>query len=177
MQIEPLEPRLLLTSANLQNDLLTVEGSARRDRIRITIWMTGTGNSFEVTINGHHQPITGDDPDRLLYFIPRLMIRAGAGDDSLKLWIPLGWLDTTIHGGAGNDKLNVAARGTLAFGDSGDDVITMPNDLDPGDSAFGGDGDDYIAGGDFGCELHGGNGNDTLIGGKGADQLFGDAGN
>src|SRR5437762_5135575 len=108
MQIEPLEPRLLLTSATLKNDLLTIEGSPLRDRIRITIWMTGTGNSFEVTINGHRKPIIGE-PHNGIWFAPRLMIRAGAGDDVLNVWIPNGWLNATIHGGAGNDWINLKA--------------------------------------------------------------------
>ena len=175
MQIESLEPRLLLTSVTWQNDLVTVEGSHARDRIRLTFWALGTGNSIDVLINGHSQPILGFPPNGLFLF-PQFVIRAGAGDDSIKVSMPNGGL-VTVHGGPGNDDINVDTRGAKIFGDNGDDRIIDRNDLDEGESIFGGDGNDLIIGSDLNSSLHGGNGNDTLIGGKGDDQLFGDAGN
>jgi Ca2+-binding RTX toxin-like protein len=175
MQIESLEPRLLLTSVTWQNDLVTVEGSHARDRIRLTFWALGTGNSIDVLINGHSQPIIGFPPNGLFLF-PQFMIRAGAGDDSIKVWMPNGGF-VTVHGGSGKDDINVDTRGAKIFGDAGDDRIIDRNTLDDGESIFGGDGHDLIIGSDLNSNLHGGNGNDTLIGGKGDDQLFGDAGN
>ena len=73
-----------------------------------------------------------------------LQVEGGEGNDELRA----SHLDTTIHGGAGNDTLE---------GGVGNDTL------------YGGDGNDTLKGGYGNDLLDGGAGNDTLIGGDGDD--------
>jgi len=66
-----------------------------------------------------------------------------------------------------------------AFGDGGNDVITLDETNGPLPAArlFGGAGNDFLTGGSGDDILQGQAGNDTLIGHAGNDRLFGGAGN
>jgi Ca2+-binding RTX toxin-like protein len=109
--------------------------------------------------------------------------------------------DDTIYGGAGNDILIGNGGSDHIYGEAGDDVIYGAGGkagADVIDFLDGGDGNDYIYGGENAGateiliggngddhlysesgidEIYGGNGNDYIDGGGDTDLLFGDAGN
>lgn len=109
----------------------------------------------------------------------------------------------TIYGGSGDDTLSGGAHTDSVFGEDGNDLLVGANDAadffdggsgndtiragdSPGDTAFGGTGEDQISGGG-GADLiygeadndtlTGGQGDDTLVAGSGHDQVQGGAGN
>jgi uncharacterized delta-60 repeat protein len=103
----------------------------------------------------------------------------------------------TIYGTSGNDTilfrrsgddgvrviLNGSTLGTfnnvreiIAYGQEGNDLIWVDEDLHIPAILFGGPGDDVLIGGNGPNVLVGGDGNDVLIGGTGRDLLFGGGG-
>jgi Ca2+-binding RTX toxin-like protein len=62
------------------------------------------------------------------------------------------------------------------YGGGGNDTIIVNSNVPYPVEAFGGTGNDYIAGGGFDDVLHGEDGNDRLLGGGGNDLLFGGSG-
>ncbi len=80
----------------------------------------------------------------------------------------------TVYGGNGSDRISTYGRvpfSLVAFGGAGNDYIAgSPN----ADLLDGGDGNDRILGGDGNDVLLGGAGNDRVSGGNGDDTIFGD---
>jgi Ca2+-binding RTX toxin-like protein len=75
-------------------------------------------------------------------------------------------------------QLNPEGGGTVKiFGGGGNDTITVTNTVPFSMQLFGGDGNDYIAGGSRPDMLDGGAGTDRLLGGGGSDLLIGGPGN
>jgi Ca2+-binding RTX toxin-like protein len=175
MHLETLERRLFLSSVTFENQTLTIIGSPGRDRIRINITIVPTGSHATVLINGRGGVV--QDFPRWASPLPKVMVQAGLGNDTINYNTHFAALPTTLLGGAGADDIKVVNNSTIVFAGRGNDIIEVVSDDTEKASVFGGDGDDHIVGsmGDF--EFHGGNGNDTLIGDRGADKLFGDAGN
>jgi Ca2+-binding RTX toxin-like protein len=87
--------------------------------------------------------------------------------------------DDDIYGGLGNDYLDGGAGSNNLFGDAGTDTLTLANSN--GGSAYGGDGNDLLIGGDVEFSfswLEGGTGNDRLVAGAaGATMVDFDGGN
>ncbi|CUI04235.1 Alkaline phosphatase [Janthinobacterium sp. CG23_2] len=75
-----------------------------------------------------------------------------------------------IVGTTGDDVLFLSGRDNTAFGGLGNDDIAGSSGNDTLD---GGDGNDKLVGADGADHLLGGSGNDTMDGGEGNDQLFG----
>jgi autotransporter-associated beta strand protein len=73
--------------------------------------------------------------------------------------------------------LGSAGEKIVAFGNGGNDNISVAASLSIPVEFHGGDGDDYLAGGSLGDTLDGGAGKDRLLGGGGDDTLLGGAGN
>jgi uncharacterized delta-60 repeat protein len=84
------------------------------------------------------------------------------------------FLNSSISGGAGNDRIAGGVLGDTIFGDAGNDLI---NGGRGGDSLYGGTGRDKLTGAGGSDHMHGGAGNDILNGQGGNDQLSGDGGN
>ena len=82
-----------------------------------------------------------------------------------------------VHGNGGDDHIAVAGnlhRVAELYGGEGDDYIAGGPSADLLD---GGAGNDRVAGGSGNDTIHGGEGRDRIDGGPGSDSLYGDAGN
>ncbi|HQR08738.1 MAG TPA: hypothetical protein PLN21_18070 [Gemmatales bacterium] len=78
----------------------------------------------------------------------------------------------TINGGSGADKITVdLAMTTYIYGNGGKDFITGGQGIN---WIYGGDGDDTLIGNGKANHIYGGYGNDTILGGDGPNYLFGD---
>jgi Ca2+-binding RTX toxin-like protein len=145
---------------------------------------TLVGGLASVTFDG------GDDNDSILGSSKADVMLGGAGADTLIG----GKGDDQASGGAGNDLLYGSAGSDMLYGDAnndtiygeaGDDTIggdgedrfqfkgfSAPAVLTGNDSLNGGDGEDWITGGDDSAALHDqNNGLDTITGGAGNDIL------
>jgi Ca2+-binding RTX toxin-like protein len=129
--------------------------------------ITAGGNGF------YHGRIYGDsgDDDIRAGGDLRLDVWGGPGDDEID-----GASECAIrraYGGSGNDR--IISPSVITRGGSGNDFIQF---ADCGGIAFGDSGNDELRGGEQPVELHGGSGNDKLVGGfdNGDDELFGDKG-
>jgi Ca2+-binding RTX toxin-like protein len=145
---------------------------------------TLVGGLASVTFDG------GDDNDSILGSSKADVMLGGAGADTLIG----GKGDDQASGGAGNDLLYGSAGSDMLYGDAnndtiygeaGDDTIggdgedrfqfkgfSAPAVLTGNDSLNGGDGEDWITGGDESATLHDqNNGLDTITGGAGNDIL------
>lgn len=133
--------------ANVDNGVLTVEGTNGGDRIALRL-QAGQPGILQVDV--------GDDGSADFSFalkaIAKIDVDAGNGDDSVRIdesndvfgdTVP-----TTIDGGNGNDSLT---------GGSGAGTL------------IGGNGDDILSGGSGAEKLDGGNGNDSIDGNRGND--------
>src|SRR5687768_6132423 len=108
--IEILERGRLLAAATLADDgTLTVLGTESDDvfMFKLSTFTTasippGTGTALEVTVNREG---AGFDPDR----VRRIVIRAGAGNDTVKIMGPLSdapeQVTLSVDGGDGDDLL------------------------------------------------------------------------
>ena len=147
---ELLEPRVLL-SAELDEDVLRVNGSSHGDEIiikvnedNIVVKEDGKGTKFPLA-DVRKVKIRGSDGDDSIDCreSPR-MCNVEGGDD-----------DDTIYGSKHSDRL---------LGDKDEDLIK------------GNKGDDTIEGGNFADTLKGGAGNDQIFADEGDDRIFGDDG-
>jgi Ca2+-binding RTX toxin-like protein len=172
--VEPLERRVLLSSALLIDDVITITGDPDLDVIQVVQSFGAEGQAVvDVTIDGQlagqfqgnalgFPPITAisiqalDGPDAVILTDVGLVVTvdAGSGDDAVNAINVTGAM--TLFGGAGNDAL---------AGGAGDDRVD------------GGTGNDSLAGGDGINMLLGGAGEDTLFSGLSSDTLDGGAGN
>jgi uncharacterized delta-60 repeat protein len=118
-----------------------------------------------------------------------IIVNAGDGNDTIA--VRQGGSGVELHGGAGSDVIQLDGPTSRAFGEDGDDLITMTfassasgglgNDTITGslfdDRIYGDVGDDQLRG-DVGKDrISGGDGNDRIDGGPASDRLYGDAGN
>jgi serralysin len=123
-------------------------------------------------------------------FWTRVVVELGEGNDSL--WMR-GGDENVVHSGRGHDNLDVSLNtvvygeegddymvgGGLAYGGSGDDILSGPRnepDLDNSFLAYGEDGDDGLYGGSEDDVLYGGRGHDTIEGRGDNDRAYGNSG-
>jgi Ca2+-binding RTX toxin-like protein len=104
--------------------------------------------------------------------MPIMMCGGGLGNDDIE-----GSSECAIshaYGGPGNDR--IGSPSDFTSGGGGNDIIEF---ADCGGVAYGGAGNDQMRGGDVRVELHGGSGDDILRGSDSGDpdKLFGDDGN
>lgn len=155
---QPLESRQLL-SAVVADGVLTVTGTAKNDKISVSLSRDGetitvkeaSGNRFKKKSSASTEFAAAD--------VTSIVINAGAGNDSVALSggkrkTPFA-VSALINGEAGNDNLTGAA---------GNDTIN------------GGDGDDNLYGNKGTDLLSGGAGDDLLVGGADIDTLNGNDG-
>ena len=176
---ETLEPRRLL-SATLTAGVLSVEGTAAADDIRVYFYRSEPGADAKYVVEVG--PRFTKPPTRFWEFpaedVRSVAVRAGAGDDVVDLAaatipIPLGAfadigpvrVPTRVDAGLGGDVVYGGASRDMIFGGFGDDDV------------FGGAGDDWLDGGWGNDDLSGGNGNDYVSGSLGNDNVYGDVGN
>jgi Ca2+-binding RTX toxin-like protein len=157
-----------ITTASLENGLLTIEGTNGSDRIALRL-QAGQPGILQVDV--------GDDGSADFSFqrreIATIAVDAGNGDDSLRIDESNGvfgdTIPTTIDGGNGNDQLVGGVGAETLLGANGNDSLvggTGAGTLD------GGNGDDTLAGGSGAEKLLGGNGNDSIDGNRGNDVAF-----
>jgi uncharacterized delta-60 repeat protein len=153
--------------ARLRTDgILHVTGSHGDDQI--TLSATGLTSQFDkvtVMINRIRYEFAASR-------VSGVGIHAGRGNDFVDLSNLT--MNSTVHGGAGNDTLLGGDGSDRLWGGPGDDMLYGGNG---NDSLFGGPGDDYLESGQGLNRLHGGIGNDTLVGQGGGDMLIGGPGN
>lgn len=154
---QPLEARQLL-SAVVADGVLTVTGTAKNDRIVVSLSSDGetltvseaSGNRFRKKATTTTEFAAAD--------VSSVVVNAGAGNDSVTLKgtrkTPFS-IGATINGDAGNDNL---------IGGAGADSIN------------GGEGDDNLYGNAGTDLLSGGAGDDLLVGGADIDTLNGEDG-
>jgi len=110
-----------------------------------------------------------------LHDVDSIVMHLGDGDDFANL---AGGSDACSHG-CGNGGVNIPAT---AFAGDGDDKVFGGDAADiliggsGNDKLYGRDGNDLLAGGTGNDNLDGGRGHDVLIGGKGRDDLHGGSG-
>lgn len=179
---ECLEDRKLLTSITLQDGVLSIEGSNRRDSVNVDYTQSRYGQLVTASVAGNGvrlarsyfsrsvdridvETFGGNDSIRNRTSIP-MDANAGSGDDMV--WGGSG--KDTIHGGSGDDKLYGNAGNDYLYGSWGAD------ELDGGygnDVLFGQWNNDVLKGGVGDDRLYGGSGNDNLYGERGSDRLRG----
>jgi Ca2+-binding RTX toxin-like protein len=157
--------RVLAAGVTLSGGIVTVEGTAKSDRIVVSL-AGELSDQLSVVLNKTQHLFSLAD-------VTELNINAGAGNDHVRIADDVTLL-AIVHGGAGNDHLKGGGGRNEMFGDAGNDIL------------IGGAGDDVLVGG-LGNDkllglagqdhLEGGAGNDVLNGGEGDDLLFGDEGN
>lgn len=203
---ENLEERVLL-SATLTDGVLSVQGTADDDAIRVT----QDDDNLIVTVNGEESTFVAAD-------VTAISIDAGAGNDSAaiqwKIETPAtlnggdgndalrggrgadvidggagrdrlrgGGGDDQIDGGDGNDRIWGEHGADVINGDGGNDRVLGGSNHDTmsggdgRDRMNGGGGDDNLDGGAGADALNGGRGDDVIAGGEGADQIRGGSGN
>jgi Ca2+-binding RTX toxin-like protein len=149
--------------------VLTITGTDDADRISVRLKTDKTTGDQTLVVREHthtaddtdeEEPVVTEFTDDELATITRIVVNAGAGNDSVELGhgrkgAALS-IASEINGGDGNDRL---------AGAGGADVIN------------GGAGDDFIDGAAGDDNLSGESGNDRINGGKGADNMSGGDGN
>jgi Ca2+-binding RTX toxin-like protein len=202
--IETLDQRRLLSAAAIEGGVLNIDGTAKDDRITVTL-AKGDATKLDVRVNketfqfnvadvtgGIHIDgfrgndriaVSGDNGPVLL----SVTVVAGAGNDRVVTDdgdddIDLGTGNDRCSGGDGNDSVDGGAGNDIISGEAGDDSIKGESG---NDRVFGGDDDDFVEGGsgadkllgeDGDDDVSGGGGKDKCDGGAGSDDLFGNAG-
>src|SRR3712207_605629 len=121
MFVESLERRALL-SATVSGTVLTVVGTDGNDHISIRAAKDDAGNAVLIVT----EDVRGDDAKavvkRFTTAIDRVVVNAGAGNDSVSLVgkrrTPFS-VAAEINGGDGNDRLSGGAAADLINGDAG----------------------------------------------------------
>ncbi|HEY7087746.1 MAG TPA: hypothetical protein VH518_06620 [Tepidisphaeraceae bacterium] len=165
--IQTLEPRLFLSgvTTNLTAGLLTVRGSAHSDNIDIAVLDNGvTVKDRGVVI--FSTPIFSTD------VFAGIVVDARGGNDIVTMNVNETPFRTEIHGGKGNDNLEILSfhgQGGIVYGGCGDDTIHTDTEITGssiGAKIFGGSGRDTITatngGGGAGSSVDGGSGNDRI---------------
>ena len=195
--VEGLESRRLL-SAVLQDGVLSVNGTAMSDDIRVYFYRgePAAPAVYVVEIG----PIDGERPTRTWEFpaadVRLVVVRAGGGNDVVDLGVatfpvPMNLftdvgpvaVPTRVDGGVGNDRMYGGTNRDMIIDLFGDDVIAGLAGHDwinagwGNDTVYGNTGNDYLLGGPGTDTLVGQDGDDSIWGGSGDDVLTGDFGN
>jgi Ca2+-binding RTX toxin-like protein len=159
MQLEPMEPRRLLSAAINGHGVLYIQGTSGDDTITVFL-KKGDPSKIVARVNNTFSEFDRSDVTRSIGLI------GGAGNDRMAAWDDNGaiGLRVSMFGGNGRD---------IMHGHSGVDVMMGENDRDV---MFGEAGDDSLMGGNNDDVLHGGDGADVLKGGLGRDRIMGDEG-
>jgi hypothetical protein len=174
---DALEPRRLMSSANLDGDVLVVEDDALANAVYIRQQPGTNPTVYAVEI----KPADGSDrPPQHWEFplgkVKSVVVRGRGGNDVIDLAVnktytmPAGGsiavgVPTRIDAGPGDDVVYGGASRDLIVGGWGNDIID------------GGDGNDWIDGGRGDDMLHGRGGSDFVHGNAGNDAVSGDAAN
>ena len=152
LQLEPLEPRQLLSMAKLpvaaRLATWTINGTDANDVISVAY--SAATQKFDLTMNG--VLVESRPASKVRQFV----INGGKGDDTITLNTGGKKIPAIIHGGAGNDTITGGDGENFIYGDAGNDTL------------IGGGGTNHLNGGADG---------DILIGGAGKNHLDGSAGN
>jgi hypothetical protein len=143
--IEQLESRQLL-AATLSGGVLTVDGSARADNIRVQL----AGANIVVHLNNATRSFARSS-------VNSINIDGKAGNDKINV-VNRQLLNVVIQGGAGNDNIVGGGAGDLITGGAGNDRIRGRGG---DDQVYGGAGRDNISG-DAGNDTLGGDDEDTI---------------
>lgn len=193
IQTEALERRLLLSSVVRTGSTLRIYGDAGVNNVIDVSFDNADKDNVLVVVNGVTTPIpagntksirifgdTGNDTitidSTLATFSIQTSIFGGAGDDRIRC----GDERDYVEGGDGNDRISLGNGRNFGIGDLGDDIIDGGENRD---FISGGGGADLIRGGLDRDQLQGDNGNDTIYGGDGdssaedgSDLIFGGRG-
>ncbi|MBI2338867.1 MAG: hypothetical protein HY541_05930 [Deltaproteobacteria bacterium] len=103
-------------STVLKNGTLKIRGGDGNDKIELNRMLGRTPAMVEIKVNGE---VMATVPYSQLR---NVKIYGGNGDDNIKIDPSLS-LDTTIHGGKGDDTIQGGSGSDKIFGGAGDDVI------------------------------------------------------
>jgi Ca2+-binding RTX toxin-like protein len=159
----------------LSGDGATVDYSARTDPLTVTTW-DGLPNDGEAgegdNVDRVHGVLGGHAADSVTVNKSFMFVSGGAGNDEL---IDYGDGGTVLVGGPGRDVLkSIGFQDSRLHGGDGNDTLIGGNGAQFFD---GGKGNDLLRGGPGTDRLTGGDGADELIGGQAKDQIRGGSGN
>ncbi len=157
--------RVLAAGVTFTGGIVTVEGTAKHDRIVVSL-AGELSDQLSVVFNKTQHLFSLAD-------VTELNINAGAGNDHVVIADTVTLL-AIVYGGQGNDHLKGGGGRNEMFGEGGNDHL-VGNAGD--DVLVGGLGNDRLLGLAGQDQLEGNAGNDVLAGGEGDDLLIGDAGN
>ena len=169
-----MQPQSFGRGINLQNGVLSVNGTNARDDIRF-LELSGNRVRVRASLNGR---TTIEDFSKTV--VDSIMVNAAGGNDVV---LNMTDIASTLRGGGGNDLLDGGSSNDLIYGQSGadtargnrgNDVIWMGSGSN--ERGVGGIGDDVLFGGAGNDILLGGGGSDLMLGGAGEDVLLGNAG-
>jgi Ca2+-binding RTX toxin-like protein len=175
-QAEQLEPRRLLSSAVRTGDTLRVFGDVGVDNV-ITVGLDAAEKNVIVVVNGQTTSVRRED-------LHGVRIFGDSGNDTITINSSQAIFDvqTSLFGGAGDDRLKGGDERDYIEGNDGDDRISLGNGRNFGlgdagtDIIDGGDQRDFISGGAGPDLIHGGADRDQLQGDNGDDTIFGGTG-
>ena len=159
----------------------TLEGGNGADRLEggagddLLVGGAATEEAHEITRPRTAETLDGGDgDDRLIAGFRAGILQGGDGDDVLKAVARTYWEGGAdwLYGGDGADSLYGRHADDKLIGGAGNDQITMGQAI----SAYGGLGNDRIAGAAGNNDMRGGDGRDSLNGGAGDDTLNGGQG-
>lgn len=146
-----LEDRALL-SATLSEGVLTLEGTAENDVLRVGIHPEDD-TVMVAKVNGETFEFNAAD-------VTGIQASGGPGADYIQIGKRVR-VPSELRGGEGPDRLIGGVRGDTLLGGPGHDRMS------------GGLGSDLLSGGEDGDKMNGGVGSDTLLGGDGNDRMVG----
>jgi|688.fasta_scaffold51213_4 uncharacterized secreted protein with C-terminal beta-propeller domain len=162
---EPLETRRVLAVAPL-----VVRGDAdpsRPDDVIAVVSDPEAPQWMQFTVNG---AVVARRPAAQIGLV---IVEGRAGDDVIRIDVPVRRSLFVVRGGDGDDRISVSGAGaTSLMGGNGDDTIVGGSG---GDRIYGNAGDDMIAGGGGRNLLHGGFEADRILGQRGFDRIVSDA--
>src|SRR5258706_371383 len=140
---EQLEPRLLLSSVAKTGSTLRVFGDVGVDNV-ITVGLDAARDNVIVTVNGVTQSVSRND-------LRRVRIFGDSGNDIITIDSSQATFDiqTSLFGGAGNDRLRGGDERDYIEGDDGNDRISLGNGRN-----FGYAGNDTLSSSGGGGEAH-----------------------
>ena len=150
--LETLERRRLLSTVHLNGSTLEIVGTAGDDFIDV---------SFDETTQQVKVVTSGDadqsfDPTNIDF----ISVRAGSGDDYVRILIIGAAVPSTVSGGDGNDVLHGGVGNDSLSGNAGRDTLV------------GSVGSDRLAGNGGRDRIAADSGNDVVYGGAGGDWIF-----
>jgi len=149
MKLEPLETRVLLSSAPFDvtsRGTLVVFGTTHRDVITIE----QSGSAVVVSMNAL-RGFSFED-------VKRVLVEGSAGADAITFGVTR-QIPATLLGGSGDDVISASGASVTLVGGKGDDKLTGRGEH--GLTFVGGRGDDSFIGSDGTDTFQGGAGNDT----------------